>query len=832
MNRLTGDIPREFGRPTLGSLSLGGNLLTGEIPVELGLAVHLRGLRLGGNLLTGGIPPELGSLSKLYSLSLAHNQLTGGIPPELGNLTELSELSVHNNQLTGKIPLEVATLPNLIRITFFNNQLTGCVPVALWDKLSEIRYDDGSRGTVQLPWCDAVEVSASLPPLDETLVAACASEGAVTDPEQNPGLVGDCAALLEARDILQGDAAVLNWSADTPIRDWDYVWVSSYSERVESVWPSGKGLAGRIPAALANLTHLDQLTLSGNQLTGTIPPELAHLEHLQRLRLDDNELTGGIPPQLAVLPNLRALSLSENQLSGAIPPQLGQFEKLRELKLADNQFTGEIPWELARLGGVLLDLRGNQLAGTIPLEFAEIDGVFNLRLWLGGNDISGCLPVVLAGPLQDREELGLPYCECPVPWSRNSGNIPVLTVGADGIPYMPHERNHGWGTYRITFQLVVDIPEGGEFILGAKYRDEDGRILVKIREEESFSYLVIDPFTGEEIERSTAEGPPDCDVTVSDQFDSIVESARVQPIDAPLSRNGLPTMRVLQPVEGPATNNIAYSAYLVVDVPDAMRLTLDWGPYICTDSDDCFSTLQLSDEESGSFLAIHPGTGEEASREITMDGGERDLGALLDAVAASIRAEPPPYPNPSCDAAPTSADCATLLAAAATLDVDGELNWDPDVPVRRWEGVTVDPWTGRVIELDLMRDALGGQIPAALGELSALEKLDLYGTGLTGRIPPELGRLSNLRELSLGENELMGTIPPEFGALTNLERLSLYFNGLTGEIPQELGGLTRLQSFSASGNQLEGCIPAGLERLRIANNAFNNPNLRHCTEGQ
>ena len=432
----------------------------------------------------------------------------------------------------------------------------------------------------------------------------------------------------------------------------------------------------------------------------------------------------------------------------------------------------------------------------------------------------------------DATELGLPYCECPVPWSRNSGNIPVLTVGADGIPYMPHERNHGWGTYRITFQLVVDIPEGGEFILGAKYRDEDGRILVKIREEESFSYLVIDPFTGEEIERSTAEGPPDCDVTVSDQFDSIVESARVQPIDAPLSRNGLPTMRVLQPVEGPATNNIAYSAYLVVDIPDGMRLTLEEGDYICARAGGCFSVLHLRDEESGSFLAVNATSGEETSRELAADTGERDVGALLDAVAASIRAESPPYPNPSCDAAPTSADCATLLAAAATLDVDGELNWDPDVPVRRWEGVTVDPWTGRVIELDLMRDALGGQIPAALGELSALEKLDLYGTGLTGRIPPELGRLSNLRELSLGENELMGTIPPEFGALTNLERLSLYFNGLTGEIPQELGGLTRLQSFSASGNQLEGCIPAGLERLRIANNAFNNPNLRYCTEGQ
>ena len=48
----------------------------------------------------------------------------------------------------------------------------------------------------------------------------CSTGTAVPDPTNNPGLVSDCEALLAARDTLAGDAT-LNWSADTPIADWD-----------------------------------------------------------------------------------------------------------------------------------------------------------------------------------------------------------------------------------------------------------------------------------------------------------------------------------------------------------------------------------------------------------------------------------------------------------------------------------------------------------------------------------------------------------------------------------------------------------------------------------
>ena len=61
--------------------------------------------------------------------------------------------------------------------------------------------------------------------------SACATGGAVPDPDDNPGLVSDCATLLAARDTLAG-TATLNWAADTPMSEWDGVSVGGSPERV------------------------------------------------------------------------------------------------------------------------------------------------------------------------------------------------------------------------------------------------------------------------------------------------------------------------------------------------------------------------------------------------------------------------------------------------------------------------------------------------------------------------------------------------------------------------------------------------------------------------
>ena len=116
--------------------------------------------------------------------------------------------------------------------------------------------------------------------------AQCSNGVAVPNPASNPGLVADCAALLAAKDTLEGTTGNLNWSADVGISDWNGV--STANNRVSGLWLQENRLNGAIPSELGDLANLEALYLSGNQLTGEIPPELGNLANLRDLRLGGN----------------------------------------------------------------------------------------------------------------------------------------------------------------------------------------------------------------------------------------------------------------------------------------------------------------------------------------------------------------------------------------------------------------------------------------------------------------------------------------------------------------------------------------------------------------
>jgi hypothetical protein len=111
-----------------------------------------------------------------------------------------------------------------------------------------------------------------------------------------------------------------------------------------------------------------------------------------------------------------------------------------------------------------------------------------------------------------------------------------------------------------------------------------------------------------------------------------------------------------------------------------------------------------------------------------------------------------------------------------------------------WYGVTCDPKTGDVIEIDLNYSNLKGSIPSELGNLKNLWRLSLNNNQLTGPIPSELVKLTSLEYLSLNNNQLTGPIPSELGNLKKLLRLSLNNNQLTGPIPTELQNLKKLRN--------------------------------------
>ena len=170
-------------------------------------------------------------------------------------------------------------------------------------------------------------------------------------------------------------------------------------------------------------------------------------------------------------------------------------------------------------------------------------------------------------------------------------------------------------------------------------------------------------------------------------------------------------------------------------------------------------------------------------------------------------------------------DCEVLSQGRDILAGRATLNWSTDLPINRWQGITVEGSPPRVVELRLDLASLSGRIPPKFGELSALKVLSFRINDLSGSIPPELGGLTELRYLDLhGNSQMEGIIPPELGNLSNLEHMDLNAAGLNGNIPQELTKLTKLKWLELGQNDLSGSIPpqlaelASLEALQLSRN--------------
>ncbi|OIW17856.1 hypothetical protein TanjilG_14102 [Lupinus angustifolius] len=85
-------------------------------------------LDVSHNMLSGNIPKEIGSMFYLYILNLGHNDISGNIPEELGNLKNIGILDLGSNRLEGQIPQSLTYLSLLTEIDLSNNLLSGPVP--------------------------------------------------------------------------------------------------------------------------------------------------------------------------------------------------------------------------------------------------------------------------------------------------------------------------------------------------------------------------------------------------------------------------------------------------------------------------------------------------------------------------------------------------------------------------------------------------------------------------------------------------------------------------------------------------------------------------------
>ena len=161
-----------------------------------------------------------------------------------------------------------------------------------------------------------------------------------------------------------------------------------------------RGISGRIPSAIGDLSNLRHIFLSGNQLTNhspnnTFPAQMYTLSNLETLDVSRNNFTGSIPARLSYLSNLKILLLWDNGFSGPIPPELGQISTLENLDISYNQLTGSIPPQLGNLTSLLLlSASNNRLTGAIPAQLGGCNHLRALILW--NNNLSGHIPPALS----------------------------------------------------------------------------------------------------------------------------------------------------------------------------------------------------------------------------------------------------------------------------------------------------------------------------------------------------------------------------------------------------------------------------------------------------
>uniref|UniRef100_A0ACD5YYZ3 Uncharacterized protein n=1 Tax=Avena sativa TaxID=4498 RepID=A0ACD5YYZ3_AVESA len=98
------------------------------LPYGRNFFMLMSGIDLSANMLSGEIPQELGNLSHIKSLNLSNNFFAGYIPATFANLSEIESLDLSENMLNGSIPWQLTRLSSLEVFSVANNNLSGCLP--------------------------------------------------------------------------------------------------------------------------------------------------------------------------------------------------------------------------------------------------------------------------------------------------------------------------------------------------------------------------------------------------------------------------------------------------------------------------------------------------------------------------------------------------------------------------------------------------------------------------------------------------------------------------------------------------------------------------------
>ncbi|XP_010441974.1 PREDICTED: putative receptor-like protein kinase At3g47110 isoform X1 [Camelina sativa] len=277
-------------------LDVGYNRLGGDLPIFVAnLSNELTEMGLGGNLISGGIPHDIGNLINLQSLGMEKNLLTGGIPTSLGKLLGLHEILLNSNRLSGEIPANLGNITRLENLNLFDNSFQGSIPPSLGKCQFLLHLHVGSN-----------RLSGTIPQeimLIESLILLYISKNLLTGPfPKDVGRLKFLVLLSAGNNRFHGNIPETLGSCLS----------------MERISLQGNRFDGAIPD-IRNLRALKLFNLSNNDLSGSIPEYLANFPSLEYLDLSVNNFEGIVPTK-GLFQTPEKFSVSGNgKLCGGIP---------------------------------------------------------------------------------------------------------------------------------------------------------------------------------------------------------------------------------------------------------------------------------------------------------------------------------------------------------------------------------------------------------------------------------------------------------------------------------------------------------------------------------
>ncbi len=817
-HRLHGEIPSELGNlAKLERLFLGANGIGGSIPSELGNLTRLRELWLGNGLgLTGELPPELSRLTKLEVIDLGHSDVSGPLPAWLGDLTRLRSLYLDGNEFTGQVPAELGNLNRLELLTLHGNSgMLGALPQTL-------------TKITGLDWLTFHETGLCAP-LDESFQAWLRSIPDYQGPNCFSGSGGRVIIRdMFGREVNETGIVLVDWEGliANPAMKYSVelpgatATLSSTEPRLYFDLPSlvgangpTKALASEDPAQAVEFrisifpdrdTSDETHTLTiryvgggGRVSTQTIDVHVIDQDV-------DRPLEFNIIPDYSYDDTGMFDDPAAREAVQRMADDWAYFiadMDLDEVPVGEEQMWIWYPEEQRRQGlgdGITVT---NDIAYTGFLM--HVYGYYNEKITASGgpscdgsNQSSGEVefPIKRSGsitfdPRGNYDTFGWTTSVDEDTWWRGSGLGPTPN---DLYPIALHEMGHA-----LVFNGCQDGFAG--FHEAREVRDAAVKTYYgSYPRTDRYSHFIegtIDPAS----RRGAFGNENGAEVALGRWIVTKLDLLVAQAIGYTL-RDTTP-FRELSLLDEPLAEGRVGTLYThtmnaVGGIP-AYYWTIDSGALPDGLSLDSFTgTISGIPQESGTFeLTIR-----------VRDNTEGNPGVTH---TATLNIEPPPDDCAGSAVADASnaglvSDCRALLVARDALRGAAALNWGPDTPIARWNGIALGGSPQRVTKVKLQKRGLTGHIPAALGGLEMLEELWLYTNELTGSVPPELGNLTNLRWLFVADNDLGGQIPDGLNSLS-LDRLWLQKNSFTGCVPYNLT-LTREYKVDRG---LPACAPPG-----------------------